>query len=82
MPERLLIVKKPYTRALRGLDHSLTIPKLLNGCIGKRDRECLYRLIKEACIRDQNFDAAVIFRDLQMSNKPLKRKKIKEPAHA
>lgn len=52
---------------------SFTLSRLSGRCIGKRDRECLYRLAKEAAIIEQNFEAAYHLRQLQNENKPARR---------
>lgn len=50
----------------------LAIPlhRLSERCHGKRDRECLYRLAKEVCIIDQQFESACHLRALQRANRP------------
>ncbi len=41
---------------------------LLTQCKGKRDRECLFRLHKEAAIVAQDFEAAMLLRQRQHEN--------------
>ncbi len=56
------------------LSRSVSLARLCERCIGKRDRECLFRLAKEVAIIDQDFEAAYLLRTLQQGNKPRPRK--------
>lgn len=56
------------------LAKSFSLARLVDRCAGKRDRECLYRLFKEASIIDQDFEAAMHLRGLQNENKPTPRR--------
>lgn len=57
------------------LTKSFMLPRLLDRCHGKQDRECLFRLFKEAAIMDQDFEAAMALRALQQANMPCRRMK-------
>ena len=55
------------------LSKSYSLSRLVDRCCGKRDKECLYRLFKEASIIDQDFETACALRALQFANKPVPR---------
>jgi len=52
------------------LSKSYTLAQLVERCVGKRDRECIYRLAKGVAIIEQDFEAALQLMDLQNQNKP------------
>lgn len=55
------------------LKKSFTLEQLAWRCVGKRDRECLFRLAKEASIIKQDFEAAMALREVQLANKPTRK---------
>lgn len=50
-----------------------SVRQLLDGCAGRRNRECLFRLCKEAAIRAQDFESAMYLRAWQNANLPAPR---------
>ena len=64
----------------RVLALSFSLARLVDRCAGKRDRECLYRLFKEASIIDQDFESACALRTLQFENKPTRFPNIRDVA--
>lgn len=71
MKKRLRTLKPAKNQAVFAL--SFTVSELSYGCIGKRDRECLFRLAKEAAVTRQDFESAVRLREIQHENKPTRR---------
>jgi hypothetical protein len=47
-----------------------SLRRLADRCVGKRDRECLFRLAKEVAVIDQDFESATALIQLQKANKP------------
>jgi len=55
---------------MRVFAKSFSLYQLAERCVGKRGREVLYRLAKEASIATQDFESACTLRELQAKYKP------------
>lgn len=51
--------------------YSFCARQLVTHCRGKRDRECLARLLKFAAICEQNFEYATALRQIEEANRPM-----------